>query len=480
MKKKFGAKQVGVLLLTLLFALSVAACSSGDNTNKGQGNGGTVDQSGNNGNGGNQGNGGNGGNEEPPAPNQDPVTIRVATWLPDEAWADETASWGKFAADFKKKYPWITVVFKFIGSQDMQQFLNEQIAAGEPVDVFWGETFRNFVDEGYVEGLNAYIEKSPDFQAFNFKPGILEPFQVAGEQWAVSRGNDAFLLFINKELFSQRGVDLPANDWTWNDFRQTLLDLTDAGNKQWGLQGHPFWSYFMTGLIPYSNGHTTNNRMLSEDYKKSIADNPDVLADLQWFQDLATKDGVVLTDAMKIDYGIEGDSWMTGNAAITVLPAPVIGGYNAAVPFDWDIAPLPAGTVSQKGMGFNSAMFLAKASKNKDAAWTFMKWWSSDKEAQTILQDIGGTFPATNDEDMVNAFTNAEVYSKLNKEALAHAAKVTEPDLWATVPGGDKGRDAYNGFWEAEAEGKTPYDYYPQMVEKLNKDLEAAWAKTLQ
>jgi len=473
MKKRFVAKQMGILLLVLLVALSAAACSSGNNTNNVQDSGGAVNQGGD---GGSSGSSSEAPPEPEPEPNHDPVTIRVATWLPAEVWADETASWGKFAAEFKKKYPWITVDFKFTSSNDMQQFLNEQIAAGEPIDVFWGETFHNFVNEGYAEGLNAYIEKSPDFQAFNFKPGILEPFQADGEQWAVSRGNDAFLLFINKELFAQQGVDLPAVDWTWNDFRQTLLDLTDSGNKKWGLQGFAMWPFFATGLIPYSNGHTTNNRMLSDDHKKSVADNPDVLADLQWFQDLNTKDGVVLTAAMQTELGIEGDSWMSGNAAITLLPSPVIGPYNTAVSFDWDVVPLPGGTASQKGVGFNSAMFLAKASKHKEAAWTFMKWWSSDKEAQLLLQDIGGTFPATNDEDLVKAFTNSELYSKLNKEALAQTIKVTEPDLFATVLGGDKARPAYDGFWEAELEGKTPYDYYPQMVEKLNKELEAVWA----
>ncbi|RAV23098.1 extracellular solute-binding protein [Paenibacillus contaminans] len=411
-------------------------------------------------------------------PNQDPVTIRIGTNLYNEAWENKE-TWAKFTADFKKKYPWITLEFIFTGmGSEVKEALNRQIAAKEPYDVFWGSTLRDFVDEGYAENLTPYIEKSPDFKAFKFKPGVIDSFQINGQQWALSRGNDAFLLFINKDIFAQRGVDLPKNNWTWDDFRKTAIALTDPGKKTWGLQDISSWELFITGVIPYSNGHTTNTRMLSKDHRTSIANSPEVLEDLQWFQDLKLKDGAALTSKLMSENKIEGDTWMTGNAAITVQPSPIIPVYNSQVKFNWDIVPLPAGTAQQKGIGFNSPMFLAKASKNKEAAWTFMKWWTTDPDAQRILQDIGGTFPATNDEKLVDAFKNAEVYSKVNKEALAIAASVTEPDMWGTVPAGDKGMTAYEGFRKAEEEGKTAYDYYPQAVEKLNKEFAEAWSKT--
>lgn len=455
-----------MMLFISLLALSLSACSGGGGSSPAPGNTPAPSGDSGGGSGGNEGAGDAAGSQM----DQTPVTLKVGTWLPAAALEDPTQSWGLFLADFEKKYPWITLEMVNYPSREAPTALTEAIAAGRPFDVFWGETFRNFVDEGYAEELTPYIEADAEFQQFNFKPGVMESFQVDGKQWAVSRGNDSFLIFYNKDLFDKYGVDYPANDWTWEDFRRTAIELTHPEDNVWGVEHHSFWHYFITGVIPYNNGHTANNRMMSEDHTRSVADDPDVLEDLQWFYDIDQKDGAMLNDKLKEELGIEGEAWPLGNAAMTVMPSPVIGSYNNSITFQWDIAPIPAGSVQQKGIGFNSAMFMAKASPNKDAAWLFIKWWASDREAQKILQDIGGSFPATTDNDLVEAFKNAEVYKNVNQSALAHASSMMEPDLLAYIPKGDKVSQAYNGFY-AVIEEQTPYDYYPQAVEQLNAEL---------
>jgi multiple sugar transport system substrate-binding protein len=66
--------------------------------------------------------------------------------------------------------------------------------------------------------------------------------------------------------------------------------------------------------------------------------------------------------------------------------------YREAIPFDWDVAPLPRADF-EVNILHADGYCLPNASENKDAAWTFIEFANS-VEGQTIIARTGRTVPS--------------------------------------------------------------------------------------
>jgi multiple sugar transport system substrate-binding protein len=398
-----------------------------------------------------------------------PVTISVLTWVDPNR-----EDWKGFREQFTKKYPWITVEWLHKGTLDSVKYLQKRIAAGDPVDVFWDFTSHEAIRGNYAEDLTPWIEKDKEFQEYKFLAGINEPFKVDGKQYGLSRGNDAFVIYYNKDLLKEYGLEAPTKDWTWEDLKEMAKKATNPAAGHYGIGGANIWFEYGAPSYVLSNGHSGANRLLNEDHSKMLA-TPEVLDDLQWMLDWIVKDEIMLNPKRMKEKGIEGDLWATGNALFNLHVSPAIGGYKQKLKFDWDIAPFPKGSVSQSSISFNNPMFIAKASKHKEAAWLFMKWWTASIEGQKALMDIGMSLPNSDLPEIVEHFKNVELYEGLDKDALIFAAKIGVTDPYTTMIGGNIARKAFNDWaglkGEGFAEEVSAYDYFPAVVEQANKDL---------
>lgn len=408
--------------------------------------------------------------EEPQPSEEDhtPVTLKFAVGIPKD-----NKAWTAIADAFTKKYPWITIDWEFMDGITSRQALTESIAAGDPVDVLWGEM--DLAYDGYIEDLTPYIEKDTEFQDYHFRPGLMESFNVEGKQYAVPRGSDTFVMFYNKDLLNKYGMEPPSNDWTWDDFRKMAKKATNFEEKTIGVENTGLFFSFASAALSEANGNSPHLRAMNEDLSKSLLDQPGVLDDYQWIQDLLVKDEVMLNDKRKKAHNMpDGPYWDNGQAAFYLHVSPLVGVFRGMnLKFNWDIAPMPRGTDKQVGVSFNTMMMMSKASKKKDAAWKFMKFWSTDTEAQKILIDAGGTFPTTDNPELVDYFANSKVYDGLNKDALKRAAEIGEIDARMQMPGGAKLMEVIDGWAMGKGmnEEVSAYDYFPPLVEKLNKDL---------
>jgi multiple sugar transport system substrate-binding protein len=398
-----------------------------------------------------------------------PVTISVLTWVDPNR-----ADWKAHREKFTEKYPWITVEWLHTGKLMPTQYMQKRIAAGDPVDVFWDFTSHEAIRGNYAEDLTPWIAKDKEFQEYKFLEGINEPFKVDGKQYGLSRGNDSFVIYYNKDLLKQYGLQAPTKDWTWEDLKEMAKKATNPAAGHYGIGGANIWFEYGAPSMVLSNGHSGSNRLLNKEKTEMLA-TPEVLDDLQWMLDWIVKDEIMLNPKRVKEKGIEGDLWATGNALFNLHVSPVIAGYKKSLKFDWDIAPFPRGTVSQESVSLNNPMFIAKASKKKEAAWLFMKWWSASLEGQKGLMDIGGTLPNSDHPEIVEHFNNIELYKGLDKEALLYAAKIGEADPFSYMIGGNIVQDALRGWasltGKGFAEEVSAYDYFPNVVEKVNKDL---------
>lgn len=427
--------------------------------------------------GGTNGNGNGNGQENGEAgksPIKEKVTLKVATWVPKE-----NEGFQAIPKAFSEKFPHVEIEWIFVqnGPGGVYNVLTENIAAGSPVDVFWHNNFPDTVMKQFAEDLTPWIEKDSEFQAYSFLPGHLDLFKWKGRQYALSRGNDLFVVFYNKELLRKYGLDAPQNDWTWEDLKAMAKKATNPAEKHYGISNHSTWFQFGATVLPYVNGNAGNINMLSEDMLHSVADQPKVLDDLAWVQNWMTEDGIMLNPRRSKEAGVEeaqGATWTNGQSLFHLHVSPSIAGFRTALKFDWDVAPMPAGTKTQASLSFNNPMFVAKASKHKEEAWEFIKFWAATVEGQKLLIDAGGTFPNTDNPEIVDYFKANKLYEGLNTTALVYSSEKAKIDPTIIGLGGTINSGVFVNWATAKgfAEEESPYDFFPPRVEKLNKDLQ--------
>ncbi|WP_309120215.1 sugar ABC transporter substrate-binding protein [Paenibacillus sp.] len=408
--------------------------------------------------------------DEEPVVEEDktPVTIKFTNWANSE-------TYNKVNEAFMKKYPWITVEFVYSGEKGPQGTVEASIAAGDPIDVYFDGSLSGNLKSNLAEDLTPYIEKDEEFKNYPFLEGIMEQFNVDGKQWALPRGTEAFLVFYNKDLLEEYGLEKPSNDWTWEQMREMAMKATDPAKGRFGLGGDGIFYMFGSPVLPMANGHAPNLYALDETKTKSLADQPDVMDDLQWFADLALKDKVLLNKATSEANNIKEDRWSTGNALFTIHVSPLMETWDKSLEFNWDVLPFPAGTSKQVGIMWNQPLMMTKASKHKDAVWKFMKFYTTSPEAQQIFMERATLLPNSKDANMKEVLTSLPFYAKYDVNAILYAVDHAVPDPSSYMKGGNLVTASFNE-WVANKlinESMSAYDYFPAATEKLNNDLAA-------
>lgn len=173
---------------------------------------------------------------------------------------------------WNEMYPKVEIEEVFVPWSEYSSKMNTMIAGGETIDVVW-----LMIDNGQGGPLgvdtwikrDALIDFTPVFDAGTMKredyfQGVLENhFKIDGQFWGAPFECWQAVFWYNKTLFDEAGLDIPNEDWTWEDYRKSAEALTKkSGNtvEQMGTRC-PGWNTFV---------YQAGGQILSED-KKSIA-----------------------------------------------------------------------------------------------------------------------------------------------------------------------------------------------------------------
>src|ERR1700730_13598512 len=160
-----------------------------------------------------------------------------------------------FAADFEKENPAIKV--KPIYSGSYQESITKALTAVKSHDaptlsVLLSTDMYTLIDEDAIVPFDPLI-KTPEDQEWlkGFYPAFMENSQTGGKTWGIPFQRSTIVLYYNKELFKDAGLDpdRPPANWTqMADYAQKLTRRDGAGNvTQWGVQipssGFPYWLF---------------------------------------------------------------------------------------------------------------------------------------------------------------------------------------------------------------------------------------------
>ena len=160
------------------------------------------------------------------------VTIKIANYALLEAGYDEF--WGNVKTGFEEKYPNVTIEWV---TAPYGEILN-QAGGGDKVDCIFSEMI--WIPALVDAGLAAPMEEILDEDFLNdYYPNILEAHSVDGQVYGAPLYVSPFVLFYNKDLMEQAGLDPNAPPKTYDELLEMAPKLAELKTAD-GNQVYPF------------------------------------------------------------------------------------------------------------------------------------------------------------------------------------------------------------------------------------------------
>ena len=122
-------------------------------------------------------------------------------------------------AEFEKQNPDIKVETEVIGYDDYFTKLQTQASSKTLPDVFEMnyENFNTYAGNGVLLDLTELAEKDEEFSEDMLSGNSYEYFQKDGKLYGLTEKISDVVMYYNKDLFDEAGLDYPTEDWTWKE-----------------------------------------------------------------------------------------------------------------------------------------------------------------------------------------------------------------------------------------------------------------------
>jgi len=339
-------------------------------------------------------------------PNSD--KLRISSWVSSPS---ETELFKETLNDFSQQYPALDFKYEPIPGNYPEK-IQLMLGTNTAPDLFFlkGMTAPSYMSFDILQPLDGYINQTPDFDKDDFYPFALEAFNYNGKQYGLPKDINPYVLFYNKALFKEAGIDtIPTN---WQELEEMAALLTkdkdgDGKNDQFGFIVEP--SVEMVMPFVYQNGGHFQN----PDGSLGITDDAFIEA-LDFYHGLYKK-GIA---TMAQDQGVSwnGDAFGRGITAMAIS-----GGW--LMPFlkdnfpdvDYGIIPLPEG--KQKAtVAFTTAYAMPKSSNFAKESWQMMNYLVG-KEGMAKWTASGIAMPARKSVAEANGFHQHPIYSVFMESA---------------------------------------------------------------
>ncbi|MGL4737114.1 MAG: extracellular solute-binding protein [Cellulosilyticaceae bacterium] len=324
------------------------------------------------------------------------------------------------------------------------------------------------------------ISQFPDYQEIEkrFSGSALTPYRFNGGVYALPETQEFPMLFYRTDILEEMGLEVPQ---TWDALidmlgtiqknhmnfsipvavRSSAVTVTSLNNAS-GLPAYAMLLYQLGG------------QLYSEDSSKSVIDSPEGVAAFQIWTEF------YVNYKLPLEYDF-ANRFRTGEIPIGIMDYSM---YNRLAVFApeirglWQFGPVPGmqdanGEINRSVPSTGVSIVMMEQSDHKDAAWEYMKWWTS-KEMQVRFG-----------REMESIMGAAARYPTANQEALAmlpwtvadYNSLMTQ---WKWVKGNPEVPGGYftprhldNAFrkvvYDKEDPRETILDYVRTINEELNK-----------
>lgn len=318
-------------------------------------------------------------------PNKEPVVLKLWGGVPEERGPADVCA--KFNEEFKDKG--ISVQYeRFVNDESGNLKLNTALLSGEDVDLFISYSVPDYVkrvESGMAVDLTPYLERDSFSMEENFG-SMAEAYYADGKPYCMPTYSYKYCFMINKDMFDEAGIEVPTS-WTLDEFREVCKQLTqgEGADKRYG-------AFISTDSQKYFPAYIVGSK-LGGDYffkdggKATAFDDPTYESVLTTFVDMMLKDQTLVPHTDIITEKLSAiNLFVQGKVAI-------IDAYWSirdlrdleAYPHDFVTAFVPMPTAEEMSRedtyvpgGFMDYLSINSKSKNQDAAWEFIKWYTTE------------------------------------------------------------------------------------------------------
>lgn len=339
-------------------------------------------------------------------------------------WDEKTTPyWSELANAYMAKNSNVKIEMTDLGSTDYNTVLSTELSgSGSDFDIVTMKDvpgYATLISKGVLEPLSDRI-KTDNVDLTKFNGATDQLVAEDGKLYELPFRSDFWVLFYNKDVFDKAGVAYPTNDMTMEQYQELAKKVTKSGfgnDQVYGAHYHTWRSAVqLFGVLDGKSSIVDGNYDWAKQYYNMVLDEQ--------------KDGVcrsyVDLTASKLHYS---GAFSEGNTAMmnmgtwfigTMIANVKSGQYDKSLCGNWGIVkyPHPSGVEAGTTLGQVTSLAIPTSSKNKDAAWDFIKFVSGEEGAKVVAKT--GNFPAAMTADTESQIASIDGFptDAASKEAL--------------------------------------------------------------
>ena len=318
----------------------------------------------------------------PAAHAQKPVELTF--YYPVAVGGPVTKTIDQMAADFEKENPDIRIKPVYAGTY--QESIVKALTAfksGTPphLAVLLSTDMFTLIDEDAIVPIDGLAGDDGKAWLDGFYPAFMENSRTGGKTWGVPFQRSTIVMYWNKELFKEAGLDPDKAPQNWDElvsFAKKLTKTDASGNvSTWGVKipssGFPYWLF---------QGLTTPNDtiLMNEAGTETFFDKPGSIEALQFWVDLSAKHKVMPGGV--IEWGTTPKDFFERKAAIVWTTTGNLTNIRTNAQFPFGVAMLPE--KKRRGSptgGGNFYVFDKTSPEEQQAAMKFIRWATAPQRA---------------------------------------------------------------------------------------------------
>ncbi|QDL94562.1 ABC transporter substrate-binding protein (plasmid) [Paroceanicella profunda] len=302
-----------------------------------------------------------------------------------------------FISGFEAENPDIHVNAIYAGNYDDTRVRTlSAIMAGEPaqLSVLFSIDVYELMEQDLIVPFDE-VATSPEDKAWlkSFYPALMANGTVDGHVWGVPFQRSTIVLYYNKDMFREAGLDPETPPASWDEMLADAKALRK--DDRWGLMvpstGYPYW---MFQAFAIQNGQ----ELMSADGTETYFDTPAAVEALTFWRDLSAVHDVM--PGGTTEWGTLRQSFLQGQTAMMWHTTGNLTAVRDGADFDFGVAMLPAHTRpgSPTGGG-NFYLFKGATPEEQQASLKLIRYMTAPERAAewSIATGYVGISPAAYD-----------------------------------------------------------------------------------
>ncbi|WP_288410874.1 ABC transporter substrate-binding protein [uncultured Herbaspirillum sp.] len=304
--------------------------------------------------------------------------VEISFYYPVAVGGAVTKTIDSMVADFEKANPDIKVKAIYAGTY--QESIVKALTAfkgGTPptLAVLLSTDLFTLIDENAIVPIDSLASSADDKKWIaSFYKGFMENSQTEGKTWGIPFQRSTIVMYYNKNLFKEAGLNPDQAPANWNDMVEAAKKLTKrdaSGNvSQWGVKiPSTGFGYWMFQAMSASN----DTLLMNSAGTRTYFDQPGAVQALQHWVDLTTRDKVM--PAGSIEWGTTPKDFLEQKAAMVWTTTGNLTNIRTNASFPFGVAMLPG--IKHPGSptgGGNFYVFNKTSPAEQQAAMKFIRF----------------------------------------------------------------------------------------------------------